>query len=159
MDYFDRYSTDLKNMDLAYSSYSSFRLDLSKYELTEEKCIDYHRKLMEAQRNNKEKNRIRKNKQNTFLNCTCILLALCPIYIVYQFSDLPFILLWITVIGIWGGLLYVSNKFYYVIQYSNVIYKEFFPPLDSNVERLFDDFLKEENNRINTLFKNHENKS
>jgi hypothetical protein len=49
-------------MDLAYSSYSRFHLDLSKYNLTEEKCIDYHRKLMEAQRNNKEKNQKKQTK-------------------------------------------------------------------------------------------------
>lgn len=155
MKYFDRYTTDLENMNLAYSKYSPYHLNLPDYGVTEEECMEYHNKLMEAQKKNQEKNKKRKDSRRTLLMIACVILGTFPIYIIYLFDELPFFAKWVILAGTWGALLYASDK---VDDKSNTIYTDLFPPVNNNVERLFDDYLKEETSRITNLFKRYEDK-
>ena len=118
-------------------------MPLSDYGVSEEECAEYHQKLQDAQQKNKEKNKNRKELLRILLICVCLIFASLPIYIIYILTELPYVVLWIIVAGTWGVLLYVFNRVDDIIRNSNVIYIDFFPPINDKVEHMFDDYLKE----------------
>ena len=142
MEHFNRYSTDLKNMDSAYSQYSHFSLSPSDYGVSEEECTKYLNLLKNAQQRNQEKNKNRKECLRTLLICVSIILAMLPVYVIYVFNDLPYIVLWFIVAGTWWSVLYIFCKVIDKIENNNVIYMDLFPPINRKVEHLFDDYLK-----------------
>ena len=149
MRYFDRYSTDLKNMDLAYSEHSHFHLPPANYGVTKDECTQYLSKLKDAQKRNYEKNKERKNTLKTLTICIGLMLSSIPIYAIYIFHELPYLIKWILVAGSWGAILYFFNIIYEITN-KNKIYVDLFPPRNEGVESLFDDYLKEET-RIHKL--------
>lgn len=151
MRYFDRYSTDLKNMDLAYSEYSHFHLTLANYGVTKDECAQYLSKLKDAQKKNYEKNKERKGTLKTLTICIGLMLSFIPIYAIYIFHELPYLIKWILGAGSWGAILYLFNKTYEFIDDSKILYIKLFPPINEGVESLFDDYLKEEETRIHEL--------
>ncbi len=146
MEYFDRYTTDLKYMNAAFSRYSPFRLNLSDYDVTEEECIQYWQKLKEAQKMNQEKLKDDERRYNILTICVSIILFHISILIIY-FFNLPFIISWIILVGPLGCVYYIYNEHYKEKHYRQIIYKDLFPPINNKIENLFNDYLKEESKR------------
>lgn len=144
MGLFNRYETNPDFVKSAFNEYSDKYCNPSDYYVTEEECGKYIEELKLGQRLNKEWNNKREKRIRTLIIVIGVLLTL---------SVPPALFLWIDnqdsawgfpvcIISTWviiGVFVWLYNGFE---SRKEIIYLDkFFPSVNQNIEKLFDDYL------------------
>ena len=143
---FNRYETSLDFVQSALNEYDDKHCNPEDYFVTEDECRKYIEELKRGQRLNREWNHRRRTFWEWFVaGCGYLLTIFVPCFLWYWFDLENYLWGWplsFIVTGIVGGTsIFVFNR---VAEYmhSSTLYKsEYFPPINDNIERLFDDYL------------------
>ena len=147
MKLFNRYETELDFLDLAFWDGNADYCNPKDYSVTKEECIRYLNDLKKGRELNKKWKDSRVKIIRALVICFCLFLCV----------SLPFLLVWgLEKIGLgeWSFLAYYAalcviigfsgwlyNSVNNNLRYSKRYNSSFFPAINMNVEKLFDDYL------------------
>lgn len=148
MGHFDRYETHLDDLENAFRDDSYKYCNPKDYFVTEDECRQYLKDLKEAREKNRDLNYKRRLKNNRFFLIAFIVFIVFYIAVVVLWnpnisisSNLSFpILCLVGVIAI-CLLFWAYNYADKYIQLHEIIYLKFYPPINENIEKLFDDYI------------------
>lgn len=147
MGLFNRYETNPNFVKAAFNEYSKNYCNPKNYLVTEEECRKYVEELKLGQKLNKEWNSKREKR---------IITAIVVIGILLTLSVPPALFLWldnqesawglpVCIISTWiiiGFFVWLCNVF--ETRRETCYLDKFFPPVNQNIEKLFDDYLWKE---------------
>jgi hypothetical protein len=143
---FNRYETSPDIVKSALNEYSDKYCNPADYFVTKDECRKYVEDLKIGQKLNREWNSKRRNYWEWFVAGVGLILTISIPSIVWlwlEFIDSPWGLpasiasLWI--VGGFSG--YIYNQVAEYMRDSTIYKSEYFPPINENIERLFDDYL------------------
>ena len=145
---FNRYETNIDDVTSALNEHDDKYCNPKDYYVTEEECRKYIKDVKIGQKLNREWNVSHKNFWEWLVFGVGYFLTVTMPSVLWLWLDLdespwgwPITFI---VTGIVGGLsLYVYNHVadYFHYEYVNKHKSDFFPPVNENIERLFDDYL------------------
>lgn len=143
---FNRYETSPDIVQSALNEYDDKYCNPEDYFVTEEECRDYINNLKTGQNLNYKWNNRRKNYWEWFVAGVGLVLTISISSIVWfwlESIDSPWSLpAFIASIWIVGGISgYIYNQIAEYMHDSTIYNYEYFPPINENIERLFDDYL------------------
>ena len=143
---FNRYETNIDFVSSALNECDDKYCNPEDYFVTEKECREYIEDLKIGQRLNKGWNDRRESFWNWFVAGIGLLLTLSIPSIVWfwlESIDSPWSLpAFIASIWIVGGISgYIYNQIAEYMRDSTIYKNEYFPPINENIERLFDDYL------------------
>lgn len=158
---FNRYETNPDLVQSALNEYCDKYCNPEDYFVTEKECREYIEDLKIGQRLNKGWNDRREAFWNWFVAGIGLLLTLSIPSIVWfwlEIRDSPWSLpAFIASIWIVGGISgYIYNQIAEYMRDSTIYKNKYFPPINENIERLFDDYLWKCEMEIESANKNKE---
>ena len=149
MSLFNRYDAYLKDLDLALWEGNNKYCNPKDYFVTEEECRKYIEDLKIGQKQNREWNERRKNRWIWLTISLGFFFTFClPLLVLFLFNlqqhawGIPVVSLFSWSIAwpcFWG-----YNKTEEYFSNNKTYWHKFFPPVNENIERLFDDYLWKE---------------
>ena len=143
---FNRYETSLDIVQSALNEFCDKYCNPEDYFVTEKECREYIEDLKIGQRLNKGWNDRRETFWNWFVAGIGLLLTLSIPSIVWFWLEsidsawsLPAFIASIWIVGGISG--YIYNQIAEYMHDSTIYKNEYFPPINENIERLFDDYL------------------
>jgi hypothetical protein len=143
--FFDRYTTDTRQVRKALDKSDMAYCDPINYNVTEEDCLKYLEEVKSGQEKNKIWNTNRKNRvvKTTLILCfvISIILFIVSLFFLHIYAEgweigmLP--ITWIIIGGAIGVYNWVEEK--YISEY--IWRSDYFPPINDKIEKLFDDYL------------------
>ena len=143
---YNRYETSPDIVQSALNEYDDKYCNPEDYFVTEEECRDYINNLKTGQNLNYKWNNRRRNYWEWFVAGVGLVLTISISSIVWfwlESIDSPWSLpAFIASIWIVGGISgYIYNQIAEYMHDSTIYNNEYFPPINENIERLFDDYL------------------